>query len=63
MAFTSNISLVDRINRVAIGGYLILSAIIAIPSTIDFIVGVVVVVQGILGWCGMPALISSKFKE
>ncbi|MBF13048.1 MAG: hypothetical protein CMF46_01635 [Legionellales bacterium] len=63
MAFSSSITLVDRINRVILGSYIILSALIGIPSTIDAIVGVVVIAQGVMGLCGIPALISSKFKS
>lgn len=63
MAFSSSISLVDRINRVILGLYIILSAIIGIPTLVDITVGIVVIFQGILGLCGIPALISAKFKE
>lgn len=58
---TCNIDKTDRINRIVIGVLLFLAAIVGMSKTFFMIVGVVLVIEGWIGWCSIPYLIS-KFK-
>ena len=55
---TCNIDKTDRINRIVIGALLFLSAIFGMGKTFFMIVGVVLVIEGWIGWCSIPYLMS-----
>lgn len=57
-----NIDKTDRINRVVIGVLLFLAALIGMGKVFFMVVGVVLVVEGLIGWCSIPYLIS-QFKR
>lgn len=57
-----NIDKTDRINRVVIGAVLFLAALIGMSKLFFMVVGLVLVVEGLIGWCSIPYLIS-KFKR
>lgn len=57
-----NIDKSDRINRSVFGGILILGAIIGLGRFFMFLIGAIMLVEGLIGWCGIP-LIVAKFKS
>ncbi len=57
-----NIDKTDRINRVVIGAVLFLAALIGMSKIFFMVAGLVLVVEGWIGWCSIPYLIS-KFKQ
>lgn len=60
--FSCNIDKTDRINRVIIGAVLFLAALIGMSKVFFMVVGIVLVVEGSIGWCSIPYIIS-KFKK
>jgi hypothetical protein len=56
-----NIDKTDRINRMVIGAILFLAALIGMSKLFFMIMGLVLVVEGWIGWCSIPYLIN-KFK-
>ena len=57
-----NIDKTDRINRVVIGAILFLAALIGMSKVFFMVVGLVLVVEGLIGWCSIPYLMR-KFKQ
>ena len=57
-----NIDKTDRINRVVIGIVLFLAALIGMSKVFFMVVGLVLVIEGWIGWCSIPYLIS-KLKQ
>ncbi len=57
-----NIDKTDRINRVVIGVFLLLGAILGASTLFLLIAGVVLIAEGLLGWCGIP-LVLSKLRQ
>ncbi|MGQ3891527.1 YgaP-like transmembrane domain [Legionella sp. CNM-4043-24] len=57
-----NIDKTDRINRVVIGAILFLAALIGMGRFFFMVVGLVLVVEGLIGWCSIPYLISKMKK-
>ncbi len=57
-----NIDYNDRVNRVVIGLLLIVGGLIGLGKIFLLLVGTVLVVQGAIGWCGIPYLMA-KFKS
>ena len=62
MAFKSNISTVDRLSRVTVGLYIVIATLFGLPAFLNLLVGFGLILQGILGWCGLPGMINSKLK-
>ncbi len=62
---TCNIDKTDRINRAVIGAIIFLAAIIGFGPVFFCLLGLVLVIEGIIGWCSIPIVtdwIKSKFK-
>lgn len=57
-----NIDKTDRTNRMVIGIILFLAALIGMGKTFFMVVGLVLIVEGWVGWCSIPYLIS-QFKK
>lgn len=57
-----NIDKTDRINRTVIGVLLFLAALVGMGKVFFMIVGVILVIEGVVGWCSIPILVS-KFKS
>lgn len=57
-----NIDKTDRINRVVIGVLLFIAALIGMSKMFFMIVGLVLIVEGLIGWCSIPYLIKT-FKQ
>ena len=56
-----NIDKTDRINRTVIGAVICLAALLGFGRAFYFLLGAVMIVQGIIGWCSIPILYE-KFK-
>ena len=56
-----NIEKTDRINRMVIGIILFLAALIGMGKVFFMVIGLVLIVEGWIGWCSIPYLIS-QFK-
>lgn len=56
-----NIDKTDRINRIIIGALLFLAALIGMSNFFFMIVGIVLVIEGSIGWCSIPYILQ-KFK-
>ena len=57
----SNIQGNERITRLVIGIVLLIGVLLGLGKLFAFLVGVILVVEGIIGWCGIPIL-AEKFK-
>lgn len=53
-----NIDNTDRINRTVIGIALCLAVLIGLGKIFFMILGVILVVEGIIGWCSIPLLVN-----
>ena len=52
--FACNIDNSDRINRVVIGALLLIGGLIGLGKIFLMLVGIVLIVQGAIGWCAIP---------
>ena len=52
-----NIDKTDRINRVVIGLLLCIAVLIGMEKFFFMILGLVLVIEGVIGWCSIPYLI------
>lgn len=52
-----NIDKTDRINRTVIGLALCLAVLIGLGKAFFMIVGIILVIEGIIGWCSIPVLV------
>lgn len=57
-----NIDNTDRINRTIIGIVLCLAVLIGMSASFYFIVGVILIVEGLIGWCSIPIMVE-KWKN
>ncbi len=57
-----NIDKTDRINRIVIGVILIFAALIELGKAFFIIAGVILIIEGIVGWCSIPGFVE-KFKR
>ena len=57
-----NIDKNDRVNRTVIGIILCLGVLLGLGAFFNFMVGVIFIVEGAIGWCGIPILVE-KWKE
>jgi hypothetical protein len=53
-----NIDKTDRINRTVIGIALCLAVLIGLSKTFFMIVGIVLIIEGAIGWCSIPILVN-----
>ena len=54
-----NIDKTDRINRAVIGLLLCFAVLIGMGKLFFIILGFVLIIEGIIGWCSIPYLIST----
>lgn len=58
-----NIDRTDRINRTVIGLALCIAVLIGMGKLFFMILGLVLVIEGVIGWCSIPYLMSKmKYK-
>jgi hypothetical protein len=62
MSLHCNIDKTDRINRTIIGLFLCMGVLMGMGKFFFMVLGLVLVVEGIIGWCSIPYLIS-KIKQ
>lgn len=53
-----NIDKTDRINRTVIGVFLILATLIGMSKLFFIILGIVLIIEGMIGWCSIPYVIT-----
>ena len=53
-----NIDKTDRINRIVIGLLLCIGALVGMSKFFFIILGLVLVIEGVIGWCSIPYLIN-----
>lgn len=51
-----NIDKTDRMNRTILGLLLCIAALIGMGKYFYFILGLVLIVEGLIGWCSIPYL-------
>lgn len=54
MTFTCNIDKTDRVNRTIIGIALCLAALFGVGRYFYIILGLILVIEGLVGWCSIP---------
>ncbi|MCR9191904.1 MAG: DUF2892 domain-containing protein [Gammaproteobacteria bacterium] len=52
-----NIDENDRVNRVVIGIIICLGVLLGMGAVFYFLVGVILIAEGAMGWCGIPILV------
>ena len=52
-----NIDKTDRINRAVIGALIFLAALIGMSKVFFMLLGIILMVEGLIGWCSIPYLI------
>lgn len=52
-----NIDKTDRINRAVIGALLFFAALVGMGKIFYMTVGLVLIIEGLIGWCSIPYLI------
>ncbi|MDF1683261.1 MAG: DUF2892 domain-containing protein [Legionellaceae bacterium] len=57
-----NIDKTDRINRIVIGAVLFLATLIGMSKMFFMVLGLILVIEGLIGWCSIPYMVS-KFKH
>ena len=57
-----NIDQTDRRNRVVVGVIILLAALLGLGKIFFSLVGLVLIVEGVIGWCGIP-LVMEKLKD
>lgn len=57
-----NIDKSDRINRIVFGVIFLLGALLGFGKIFFIVCSLVLIIEGIIGWCGIP-LIYSKIKS
>ena len=57
-----NIDKTDRINRSVIGIVLCIAALVGMSKLFFMVFGIVLIIEGIIGWCSIPYFLS-KFKD
>lgn len=58
---TSNINANERITRLVLGVVLLAGVLLGFTKLFSFLFGVILIVEAIIGWCGIPIL-SEKLK-
>lgn len=58
ISFRCNIDKTDRINRAVIGLVLCLAVFMGMGTRFFIILGLVLIVEGMIGWCSIPYLIN-----
>ncbi len=53
-----NIDKTDRINRVVIGVFLLLGALLGAGKWFLIILGAVLIAEGLVGWCSIPVAVA-----
>ncbi len=57
----SNLESNERLSRLVIGIVLLIGVLLGLGKLFAFLVGVILIIEAIIGWCGIPIL-TEKFK-
>lgn len=57
----SNIQSNERLSRLVIGIVLLIGVLLGLGKIFAFLVGVILIIEALIGWCGIPIL-AEKFK-
>lgn len=57
-----NIDKTDRINRTVFGIFIILAALIGMSKTFYIVLGLILIIEGAIGWCSIPYLMGKVKK-
>ena len=57
MSTSCNIDQTDRINRAVIGLIIFLASLVGASWIFFALVGIVMIIQGLIGWCSLPYLL------
>ena len=57
----SNLESNERFSRLVIGVILLIGVLLGLGKLFAFLVGVILIIEAIIGWCGIPIL-AEKFK-
>ena len=57
----SNLESNERLSRLVIGIVLLIGVLLGLGKLFAFLVGVILIIEDIIGWCGIPIL-AEKFK-
>ena len=57
----SNLESNERISRLVIGVILLIGVLLGLGKLFAFLVGVILIIEAIIGWCGIPIL-AERFK-
>lgn len=61
--FSCNIDKTERINRTIIGIILVLAAVLGASKSFFIVVGALLIVTALVGWCAIPVIMEKlKFK-
>lgn len=59
-----NLDQSERTNRIVIGIIIFLAALVGFGKVFFMIIGLVLVIQGVIGWCAIPLIIEKlNFKK
>jgi len=53
-----NIDKTDRTNRIVIGALLFLAALFGMSKVFFMVVGLILIIEGLIGWCSIPYFMS-----
>ena len=57
----SNLESNERFSRLVIGVILLIGVLLGLGKLFAFLVGVILIIEAIIGWCGIPIL-AERFK-
>lgn len=57
----SNLESNERLSRLVIGIVLLIGVLLGLGKIFAFLVGVILIIEAIIGWCGIP-IMAEKFK-
>lgn len=57
----SNLESNERLSRLVIGIVLLIGVLLGLGKLFAFLVGIILIIEAIIGWCGIPIL-AEKFK-
>jgi hypothetical protein len=63
MASFCNISVKDRVTRIGFGLLILLAVMLSWPQHSFVVIAAVMIIEGIVGWCGMATLVDRFYKK
>ena len=64
MEIVCNIDKAERRHRIVIGIFILLAALLGFGKIFFSILGIVMALEGLIGWCGIPVIVEKlNFKD